>query len=100
MVVEARIAAARGWLPGPAARPPARRCCAAAALPVTPATFAVAVSAERVVARDGEGAADPRRAACAGCCPLALGETVIADDVTEDELRAALPACGVRLDVK
>ncbi len=29
--------------------------------------------------------------------PIDLGETVIADDVTPDELRAALAACGIEL---
>jgi hypothetical protein len=28
--------------------------------------------------------------------PLELGDTVIADDVTEPELRSALAACGVK----
>jgi len=93
MVVEARIAAARGWLaPELLERLISllRRC----GLPTAAADLPAAVGADALI-----GALEKVRLIRAGSLrwvlPLALGETAIADDVREDELRAALAACGV-----
>jgi 3-dehydroquinate synthase len=63
-------------------------------LPTTAADLPVAVDADAVV-----GAMEKVRQIRAGSLryvlPVALGETVIADDVTEHEVRDALVACGV-----
>ena len=93
MVVESRIAAARGWLaPDLLERLLAllRRC----DLPTTGDDLAVPVSGPDVLA-----AMEHVRLIRAGSLryvlPVALGETVIADDVSADEVRRALRDCAV-----
>jgi 3-dehydroquinate synthase len=90
--VEARIAAERGLLAGPLLdRLVAllRR----AALPTTARDLRAPVDAEAVIA-----AMEKVRLIRAGSLryvlPAGLGETLIADDVTPEELRAALGACA------
>jgi 3-dehydroquinate synthase len=93
MVVESRIACARGLLrPGMLAHLEAllRRC----GLPTTAADLPAATTAAAVVAalekvrliRDGS---------LRYVLPVALGVTVIADDVSEREVRRALAECGL-----
>jgi 3-dehydroquinate synthase len=93
MVVESRIAAARGLLdPGVLARilELLRRC----RLPTTASELAVGVDADAVLA-----AMEKVRLIRAGSLrfvlPVTPGETVIVDDVTEDEVRSALAASGL-----
>lgn len=94
MAVEARVAAARGWL---AASTLDRllavldRC----GLPVTAAGLPPGVRADAIVAAT-EKVRLIRAGSLRWVLPLDLGDTVIADDVSEAELRAALAACGVR----
>lgn len=94
MAVEARVSAARGWLAESTLDRVLcvlRRC----GLPVSAEELPVAVRADAIVA-----ATDKVRLIRAGSLrwvlPLDLGDTVIADDVTETELRAALADSGVR----
>jgi 3-dehydroquinate synthase len=93
MVVESRIAAARGLLDaGLLARilELLRRC----RLPTTAPELAVGVEADAVLA-----AMEKVRLIRAGSLrfvlPVTPGETVIVDDVTEDEVRSALAASGL-----
>ena len=93
MVVESRIAAARGLLGDDVlARilELLRRC----GLPTAAADLPCAVDADAVLA-----AMEKVRLIRAGSLrfvlPVAPGETVIADDVTEEEVRAALAANGL-----
>jgi 3-dehydroquinate synthase len=93
MVVESRIAAARGLLDdGLLGRilDLLRRC----RLPTTASELAVGVDADAVL-----GAMEKVRLIRAGSLrvvlPVALGETIIADDVGEDEVRRALAASGL-----
>jgi 3-dehydroquinate synthase len=93
MVVESRIAAGRGLLEdGVLARLLAllRRC----RLPVDASDLPVAIDADAVLA-----AMEKVRLIRAGSLrfvlPVAPGETVIADDVSEAEVRRALAACGL-----
>jgi 3-dehydroquinate synthase len=93
MVVESRIAAARGLLDaGVLARilELLRRC----RLPTTASELAVGVDADAVLA-----AMEKVRLIRAGSLrfvlPVTPGETVIVDDVTEDEVRSALAASGL-----
>jgi 3-dehydroquinate synthase len=93
MVVESRIAVARGLLhEAELERIVAllRRC----RLPVTASDLAATVDSGAVL-----GAMEKVRLIRAGSLrfvlPVAPGETVIADDVTEEEVRAALATCGV-----
>jgi len=93
MVVESRIAAARGLLDADLlARilELLRRC----RLPTSASELAVGVDADAVLA-----AMEKVRLIRAGSLrfvlPVAPGETVIVDDVTEDEVRSALAASGV-----
>jgi 3-dehydroquinate synthase len=93
MVVESRIAAARGLLEDDVlARilELLRRC----GLPTASSELAVAVDPDAVLV-----AMEKVRLIRAGSLrfvlPLAPGETVIVDDVTADEVRGALAACGL-----
>jgi len=97
MVVEARIARERGLLDSRTLErllDLLRRC----DLPTTASALPVSVDAEAVI-----GAMEKVRQIRAGSLryvlPIALGETVIADDVTDDEVREALAACGLRVAV-
>lgn len=93
MAVEARVAEARGWLPDAVL---ARlldvlsRC----GLPVDSGSLPTGVRVDELIV-----AMEKVRLIRAGSLrwvlPLDLGETVIADDVTEDEVRRALAGCGV-----
>jgi 3-dehydroquinate synthase len=93
MVVESRIAAARGLLDERALERIVallRRC----HLPTAAADLPVAIDSDAVL-----GAMGKVRLIRAGSLrfvlPVAPGETIIADDVDDDEVRAALAACGV-----
>jgi 3-dehydroquinate synthase len=93
MAVEARIAAARGWLDEALLErllALLRHC----GLPAHAADLPADASADALVA-----AMEKVRLIRAGSLrwvlPVGLGETVIADDVDESEVRAALAACGV-----
>jgi 3-dehydroquinate synthase len=93
MVVESRIAVARGLLdPGLLERLLALL--ERFGLPARATDLPVAVDGEALMA-----AMEKVRLIRAGSLrwvlPVALGETVIADDVTPEELRAALAACGI-----
>jgi 3-dehydroquinate synthase len=95
MVVESRIAAARGLLePEVLERLVSllRRC----GLPTSAADLPVPASGEAIIA-----AMEKVRLIRAGSLryvlPVRPGETVIADDVGDDEAREALAACGVRV---
>lgn len=93
MAVEARVAEARGWLPDAVL---ARlldvlsRC----GLPVDSGSLPTGVRVDELIV-----AMEKVRLIRAGSLrwvlPLDLGETVIVDDVTEDEVRRALAGCGV-----
>jgi 3-dehydroquinate synthase len=94
MAVEARVAANRGWFPSTVLDrllAVLTRC----GLPVTAAELPVTVRADAIVS-----AMSKVRLIRAGSLrwvlPLGLGDTVIADDVSERELRDALAECGVR----
>ena len=92
MAVEARVAAARGWLPGPVLDrllSVLRRC----GLPVSAGDLPVPVSASAIVAAT-EKVQLIRAGSLRWVLPLDLGDTVIADDVSENELRVG--AGGVR----
>jgi 3-dehydroquinate synthase len=93
MVVESRIAAARGLLDEATLErllALLRRC----RLPTEAGDLGAPVEADAVLA-----AMDKVRQIRAGSLrfvlPVAPGETVIADDVSEREVREALAACGV-----
>ena len=94
MAVEARVAAARGWLPESVLDRLLSllgRC----RLPVSADELPVAVRADALVAAT-EKVRLIRAGSLRWVLPLDLGDTVIADDVSERELRAALGACGVK----
>ena len=94
MAVEARVAAARGWLPEPVLDRllgVLGRC----GLPVTASELPVTVRADAIVAAT-EKVRLIRAGSLRWVLPLDLGDTVIADDVSEAELRAALAASGVQ----
>ena len=94
MAVEARVSAARGWLPESVLDRlfcVLRRC----GLPVAADELPVTVRADAIVAAT-EKVRLIRAGSLRWVLPLDLGDTVIADDVTEAELRAALAGCGVR----
>jgi 3-dehydroquinate synthase len=94
MAVEARIAARRGWL-DPAVLDRLLALLERCDLPAEAGALPAGVSADGLLA-----AMEKVRLIRAGSLrwvlPVALGETVIADDVTESECRAALADCGVR----
>jgi 3-dehydroquinate synthase len=95
MVVETRIAAARGWtepwlLEGVIDL--LRRC----RLPTRAADLRTALEGRALVAAM-EKVRQIRAGSLRYVLPVALGETVIADDVTEAELVAALEASGVAM---
>jgi 3-dehydroquinate synthase len=96
MVVEARIAARRGWLADELVgrlETVLDRC----GLPIRHTALPPRVGADALIA-----AMEKVRLIRAGSLrwvlPVALGETVIADDVTETEIRDALHDCGVYSD--
>ena len=93
MVVESRIAAARGLLDD-AVLGRILELLGRCRLPVRASDLPVAVDADALLA-----AMDKVRLIRAGSLrfvlPVAPGETVIADDVSEDEVRRALAACGL-----
>jgi 3-dehydroquinate synthase len=93
MVVEARIAQRRGWLDSDLLERLVgllERC----SLPTRAAALPPGVRADALV-----GAMEKVRLIRAGSLrwvlPVALGDTVIADDVSEAEVRGALAECGV-----
>jgi 3-dehydroquinate synthase len=95
MVVESRIAAARGLLDGALLERIVallRRC----GLPTRAADLPVPVDGEQLV-RALEKVRQIRAGSLRYVLPRGLGETVIADTVGEEEVRAALRASGVRL---
>jgi 3-dehydroquinate synthase len=94
MAVEARVSAARGWLAETVLDRllcVLRRC----GLPTTADELPVTVRADAIVAAT-EKVRLIRAGSLRWVLPLDLGDTVIADDVSETELRAALAGCGVR----
>ena len=93
MVVESRIAAARGLLPRDLLErllALLRRC----GLPTRAGELAAPVDGPSVLAAM-EHVRLIRAGSLRWVLPVALGETEIADDVTEDEVRHALRDCGV-----
>jgi 3-dehydroquinate synthase len=95
MVVESRIARDRSLLgQGVLDRlvELLRRC----SLPTTAAELPVDVDADAVLDAM-EKVRQIRAGSLRYVLPVALGETVIADDVTDDEVRDALAACGVEV---
>jgi 3-dehydroquinate synthase len=93
MVVESRIAAARGLLDEAVLQRIVellRRC----RLPAAAGDLAVPVDADAVL-NAMEKVRHIRAGSLRFVLPVAPGETIIADDVTEDEIRAALAASGV-----
>jgi 3-dehydroquinate synthase len=93
MAVEARVSAARGWLAESVLDRllcVLRRC----GLPVSAEELPVTVRADAIVAAT-EKVRLIRAGSLRWVLPLELGDTVIADDVTEAELREALAGCGV-----
>ena len=94
MAVEARVSAARGWLAETVLDRllcVLRRC----GLPTTADELPVTVRADAIVVAT-EKVRLIRAGSLRWVLPLDLGDTVIADDVSETELRAALAGCGVR----
>lgn len=94
MAVEARVAAARGWL-SEAVLDRLLSLLGRCGLPVSAAELPVKVSADSIVTAT-EKVRLIRAGSLRWVLPLELGETVIADDVSEGELRTALAACGTR----
>jgi 3-dehydroquinate synthase len=93
MVVESRIAHRRGLLDEPALEALIallRRC----GLPAEAADLPRDVDGDEVIAAM-EKVRQIRAGSLRFVLPVGLGETVIADDVGEDEVREALAACGV-----
>jgi 3-dehydroquinate synthase len=93
MVVEARIAHARGLLDAVTLDrliELLERC----SLPTTASDLAVAVDADEVIAAM-EKVRQIRAGSLRCVLPMAFGECVIADDVDEYEVRCALAACGL-----
>ena len=90
---ESDVGARRGWLEASPARPAARR---ARGLQASRARVRASERRVRRRARRGNGKVRVIRAgSLRWVLPVGLGETVIADDVTETEVRAALADCGV-----
>jgi 3-dehydroquinate synthase len=93
MVVEARMAAARGLL-GPDTLERILGLLRRVGLPTGAAELPAAVDADRLL-----GAIERIRLIRGGgyrfVLPMQLGESVIADDIDPGELRAALAACGI-----
>ena len=97
MVVEARIAHERGLLDGSTLErllALLERC----GLPTTGSALPVVVEADAVIAAM-EKVRQIRAGSLRYVLPVALGETVIADDVDEREVRDALAACGLRVAI-
>ena len=94
MVVEARVAAARGWLPD-AVLDRLLAVLVRCGLPVSADDLPVPVAADAILAAT-EKVRLIRAGSLRWVLPLDLGDTVIADDVSDAELRRALAACGVR----
>jgi 3-dehydroquinate synthase len=94
MVVESRIAAARGLM-GEEALERLVDLLRRAGLPTRASELPVAIGAD-AVERHMEKVRLIRAGSLRYVLPVALGETVIADDVGAGELRAALAACGLR----
>jgi 3-dehydroquinate synthase len=95
MVVESRIAHARGLLAEPTLDELIellRRC----ALPTTAADLPADVDVDAVIVAMAK-VRQIRAGSLRFVLPVAIGETVIADDVEEDEVREALTASGVPL---
>ena len=92
MVVEARMAAARGLLADDAGAHP--RLLRRVGLPTDAAELPARIEAERLLA-SVERIRLIRGGGYRFVLPIELGETVIADDVSPAELRAALAACGI-----
>ena len=95
MAVESRIAAARGLLDA-ALLERILALLGRCGLPARAAELPVAVDGEALVAAL-EKVRQIRAGSLRYVLPCGLGETVIADDVSERELRAALRAGGIRL---
>jgi 3-dehydroquinate synthase len=93
MVVESRIAAGRGWLPG-ATLERLVDLLAMLRLPVHARDLPAGVSAAALI-RATAKVRLIRAGSLRWVLPTDLGHTVIADDVLEDEIRAALAACGI-----
>jgi 3-dehydroquinate synthase len=92
MVVEARIAARRGWLP----ETQLERLVGlleACRLPVGAYDLPVSVSADTLIAATAKVRLI-RAGSLRWVLPTELGASVITDDVSDDELRAALADCG------
>lgn len=94
MAVEARIAARRGWL-DPDVLDRLLAVLDTCALPTHADALPRGVTADALV-HATEKVRLIRAGSLRWVLPVALGETVIADDVDERELRAALADCGVR----
>jgi 3-dehydroquinate synthase len=93
MVVEARIAHGRGLLGDETLERLLvllKRC----GLPTTASEIPATIDADAVLTAM-EKVRQIRAGSLRWVLPLALGETVIADDVTESEIRAALADCGI-----
>jgi 3-dehydroquinate synthase len=95
MAVEARIAARRG-LAAPGLLQRLERLLRRCDLPTRAADLPVPVDGEAVI-RAMEKVRHIRAGSLRYVLPVDLGETLIADDVTEEELRTALTECGVRV---
>jgi 3-dehydroquinate synthase len=93
MVVEARIARDRGLL-DPNLLERLLDLLQQCALPTTASELPVPVDADAVIEAMGK-VRQIRAGSLRFVLPVALGETLIADDVEEDEVRDALVACGM-----
>jgi 3-dehydroquinate synthase len=93
MVVESRIAAGRGWLPD-ATLERLVDLLALLRLPVHARDLPAGVSAAALI-RATAKVRLIRAGSLRWVLPTDLGQTVIADDVREEEIRAALAACGI-----
>jgi 3-dehydroquinate synthase len=98
MVVEARIAHARGLL-GDATLDRLLGLLQRCALPTTASELPAAVDGDAVIAAM-EKVRQIRAGSLRYVLPVAFGECVIADDVDEDEVREALARCGVPVAVR
>lgn len=93
MAAEARIAARRGWL-DPALLDRLLKVLGACRLPTDAASLPDGVHADALV-HAMEKVRLIRAGSLRWVLPIGLGETVIADDVTEAEVRGALADCGL-----
>jgi 3-dehydroquinate synthase len=93
MVVESRIAARRGWLPEPALERLVELL-ETCRLPVHARELPAGLSAAALI-RATAKVRLIRAGSLRWVLPTELGQTVIADDVREEEIRAALAACGI-----